>query len=112
MTADSYIQFISLLLIFVVVLAVTYYATKWLAGYQKEKNNGGNIEIIETARISTSKYIQIVRIGDKYMAIAIGKDEITSLGEIDYDSLIINNPSDKNASFKDILEKFKGEIKK
>ncbi len=113
MTADSYIQFISLLLIFVVVLGVTYYVTKWLAGYQKEKNNGGNIEIIETARISTSKYIQIVRIGDKYMAIAVGKDEITSLGEIDRDSLIVKDLSaDNSGSFKDILEKIKGEMKK
>ena len=67
MTADSYLQFIAILIIFVVVLGLTYYVTKWLAGYQKEKNIGKNIEVLETGRISTTKYIQIVRLGNKYM---------------------------------------------
>ena len=113
MTADSYIQFISVLIIFVVVLLATYYVTKYLAGYQKEKNNLGNIEIIETGRITTGKYIQIVRLGDKYMAIAVGKDEITALCEVDKDSLkLADNSSYNNASFKEIFDKFKSEIKK
>ena len=47
------------------------------------------------------------------MAIGVGKDEITSLGEISREDLIIkeDDPQD-NISFKDILEKFKGENKK
>ncbi|MBO6242494.1 MAG: flagellar biosynthetic protein FliO [Butyrivibrio sp.] len=113
MTADSYIQFVSVLLIFVVVLAVTYYVTKYLSGYQKERNALGNIEIIETGRITTGKYIQIVRIGNKYLCIAVGKDEITALGEVDKDSLKLADDSDiKTDSFKEIFDKFKSEIKK
>jgi flagellar protein FliO/FliZ len=102
-----------MLLVFVIVLAATYYFTKWMAGFQKERNLSGNIEVIETARISTTKYIQIVRIGSKYMAIAVGKDEVTNLGEISREDLIFkeDSPEDK-VSFKDILDKFKGEIKK
>ncbi|SFP46174.1 flagellar protein FliO/FliZ [Butyrivibrio proteoclasticus] len=111
MTADSYIQFISVLLIFVVILAVTYYVTKFLAGYQKEKSNLGNIEVIETGRLTTNKYIQIVRLGDKYMAVAVGKDEITALCEIDKDSLKLADDESQNASFKEIFDKFKSEIK-
>ena len=112
MTADSYLQFISILIIFIGVLAATYYVTKFLAGYQKEKTSSGNIEIIETSRISVNKYIQIVRVGDKYMAIGVGKDEITALGEIDKDSLITKEDSATTLSFKEVFEKFKGEIKK
>jgi flagellar protein FliO/FliZ len=102
-----------MLLVFVVVLAATYFFTKWMASFQKEKTSTGNIEVIETARISTTKYIQIVRIGSKYMAIAVGKDEVTSLGEVSREDLIIreDKPED-NLNFKDILEKIKGEIKK
>lgn len=33
---DSYAQFITVLLIFVAVLAVTALVTKWIAGYQKQ----------------------------------------------------------------------------
>ncbi len=102
-----------MLLVFIVVLAATYFFTKWMAGFQREKTSTGNIEVIETARISTTKYIQIVRIGSKYMAIAVGKDEVTSLGEISREDLIIreDKPED-NLNFKDILDKIKGEIKK
>ena len=110
---SSYLQFITMLLVFVVVLVATYFFTKWMAGFQKEKTSTGNIEVIETARISTTKYIQIVRIGSKYMAIAVGKDEVTNLGEISREDLIIREDSpEDNISFKDVLEKIKGEKKK
>jgi flagellar protein FliO/FliZ len=113
MTADSYIQFISVLIIFVVVLVVTYFVTKYIAGYQKEKGNLGNIEIIETEKITTSKYIQIVRLGNKYMAIAVGKDEITALCEVDADSLrFVRDETGNNASFREVFDKIKSEIKK
>ena len=35
--ADSYAQFITVLFIFVAVLAVTALVTKWIAGYQKQQ---------------------------------------------------------------------------
>ncbi len=46
------------------------------------------------------------------MAIGVGKDEITNLGEISKEDLVIkeDNP-ENNLSFKDILEKIKGEKK-
>jgi flagellar protein FliO/FliZ len=102
-----------MLLVFVVVLAATYYFTKWMASYQKQKTSTGNIEVIETARLSATKYIQIVRIGDKYMAIAIGKDEVTPLCEVSREDLIIKeDSSEETLNFKEILEKFKSEKKK
>ena len=113
MGADSYLQFVFILILFVVILALSAFATKWMAGYQKEKGLSGNIEVIETSRISPNKYIQIVRIGDKYMAIAVGKDEITSLGEVDKDSLLFRETTaEDNLNFKEVFEKFKSELKK
>ena len=79
---DSYAQFITVLLIFVAVLAVTALVTKWIAGYQKQQGAAGNIEVLETVRIANNKYIQLVRIGESYFAIAVCKDTVTNLGEI------------------------------
>ncbi len=109
---NSYLQFVSMLLVFVAVLAATYFFTKWMAGYQKDRNTSGNIEVIETMRLSTTKYIQIVRIGQRYVAIAVGKDEVTNLGDISREDLIIreDKPED-TVSFKEILDKLKGEKK-
>lgn len=112
MTGSSYLQFISVLIIFILVLAATYFVTKWIADYQKGTGlSGKNIEIIDTCRISQTKYIQIVRIGGRYTAIAVSKDQVTSLGDVDEKDLIIKDETQENVSFKDILEKIKGEKK-
>ncbi len=110
---SSFLQFIFMLVIFIAVLVATYFFTRWMASYQKERQSSGNIEVIETARLSTTKYIQIVRIGQKYMAIGVGKDEITNLGEVSREDLSFKEEEpETNVSFKDFLEKFKGELKK
>ena len=73
--------------IFVAVLAVTALVTKWIAGYQKQQGAAGNIEVRETVRIANNKYIQLVRIGESYFAIAVCKDTVTALGQIPAEQL-------------------------
>ena len=101
---SSYAQFITVLILFVLVLGVTAVVTKWLAGYQKQQSVGSNIQVIETSRISNNKYIQIVRVGDTYMVIAVCKDTITLLGQISKESLKPANAGG-DFSFRELLEK-------
>ena len=101
---SSYAQFITVLILFVLVLGVTAVVTKWLAGYQKQQSVGSNIQVIETSRISNNKYIQIVRVGDTYMVIAVCKDTITLLGQISKESLKSENTGG-DFSFRELLEK-------
>ena len=107
-TLDSFVQFITILLLFLFVLVITYVVTRWVSGVQKIQMTGKNMELVETMRISNSKYLQIVRVGDKYLVIAVCKDTVTMLAELSADSL---NFTDKNEgsslSFKDILDKLK-----
>ena len=109
-TTDSYAQFITILLLFVFVLAITAVVTKWIGGYQKGLTAGTNMEILETLRLSNNKYIQIVRIGRKYLAVAICKDTVTMLSEIPEEDLSFPEGSDGSAfSFKDVLSKIQKE---
>ncbi len=103
-TPGSYAQFITVLLIFVVVLGITAVVTRWLANYQKQQSVNENIEVIETTRIANNKYIQIIRAGEKYMVIAVCKDTVTMLGEIPEDSLKAMRPV-QNFGFKELLDK-------
>ena len=103
---DSYIQFITVLLIFLFVLLVTYWVTRWTAGYQRSQTVHANMEILETIRLSNNKYVQIVRIGRKYLAVAICKDTVTMLTEIPEQDLVFPDGNvPKTFGFKDILEK-------
>ena len=105
-TTDSYAQFITILLLFVFVLAITAVVTKWIGGYQKGLTVGANMEILETLRLSNNKYIQIVRVGRKYLAVAICKDTVTMLSEIPEEELSFPEGSDGSMfSFKDVLSK-------
>ena len=101
---SSYAQFITVLLIFVAVLGVTAWTTKWIANYQKQQNENGNIEVVETTRIANNKYIQIIRAGEKYMVIAVCKDTVTMLGEIPEEQLKSGNSVQK-FSFRELFEK-------
>ncbi len=84
---SSYAQFITVLVIFVIVLAVTALTTKWIANYQKQQSSNENIEVIETTRIANNKYIQIIRAGKKYIVIAVCKDSVTMLCEVQEEML-------------------------
>ena len=109
--AESFFQLIIILFIFVGVLAVTFYTTKWIVGYQKSHTFNRNLEVIETLKITPNKYIQIVRTGkDTYQVIAIGKDEIVSLGTLSEEQLfeitdLQERSSAPGVDFKNILDK-------
>ncbi len=107
-TLDSFFQMLTLLFIFVVVLALTYFTTRFIAGYQKGKGLERNIEVIETYKVTSNKYIQIIRTGDKYFAVGIGKDEIHMLTEIDPEQLHhANEATAATPGFKEFFNKAK-----
>ena len=102
---NSYAQFLAVLVVFVLVLGITALTTKWIANYQKQQNVTCNIEILETTRISNNKYIQLVRIGETYLAIAVCKDTVTLLGEVPKEQLKESGPKETGKPFKALLEK-------
>ena len=104
-SANSYLQFMTVLILFVFVLAITYWTTKWIAGYQKGKKTNANLEVVETFQIANNKYIQIIRVGQKYLAVAIGKDSVTMLTEIPEDQLTFSSSANnEQVGFKELLE--------
>ncbi len=112
---ESVARLITTLLIFVFVLFITFWTSKFVAGYQKQKMITGNMEVVETLRIAPNKYLQIVRAGEQYFVIAIGKDSITTVGKLSPEELKCTGNTDSDAvypDFKAILEKAKNSRKK
>ena len=105
---ESVIQMITVLFIFVFVLAVTWVSTRYIAGVQKDRCKTGNMELIETLRISNNKYLQIVKVGSKYYCMAVCKDTVTMLGEIRKEEMVFSeNNVNVNMDFQKILESIK-----
>ena len=97
---EAFAQLFTLLIVFIFVLAATYFATRFVGNYQKNKLSGSNIQ-----------YIQVIKVGGKCFAIAVTKDNVSFLCELNEDELIYNSSSDTGTinkeSFKAVLEKFK-----
>lgn len=104
--ADNVIQLFLSILVFVIVLAITFFVTKWIGQYQQVQMKNSNMEVIETMRIMNGKCIQIVRVADEYIVIAVCKDSVTFLTKLDNFS-VEKKDEVVNDSFKDVLEKLK-----
>lgn len=110
---DSYLQFMTVLVLFVLVLGITWAVTKWIAKYQKEQFTTGNLEVLETCRIAAGKSVQIVRAGDKYLVIAIGKDEVHMLAELSKEELVFpQKGAAQEGTFAGVMEQVKRMRKK
>jgi flagellar protein FliO/FliZ len=105
---DGILQAITVLIIFIAVLAATTVVTKWIAGYQKAQWRQENLEVIETLRLSQNKYIQIIRVGNLYMAVGICKDTMTMLGVVEQDGLNLSGKGEGSSDgFQEILKRVK-----
>lgn len=110
---DSLIQLIVVLVIFAFVLVMTVFTTRFIGGYQKLKMSNKNMQLIETLRLSNTKYLALMKVSDKYVVIGVGKDEINKIIELDESEVPDIQPVEEGKpdrlveGFQDILEKFK-----
>ncbi|MBO5372493.1 MAG: flagellar biosynthetic protein FliO [Lachnospiraceae bacterium] len=116
-TFESFFQMLGVLAVFVFVLVITYLTTRWIASYQKEHSFNRNLELVETLKITPNKYVQIVRAGEEYLVIAIGKDEVQLLTRLTEEQLTEIPVSSQSMSvstegFKEIFERLKKHLPK
>ena len=102
---QSLFELLGLILIFVIVLVVCYYTTRFVAGRQLVQKKIGNFEVVETFAISQNKYLQLIRMGNKYVVISIAKDSIAYITELDENEVcqIQKNATLSGKNFKEIL---------
>jgi flagellar protein FliO/FliZ len=101
---EGIIQLIVVFIMFLFVLALAYFTARLAGRFQGNVQSRSNIKVLESARVANNKYIQLVKIGNRYFAIGIGKDTITYLAELEEEELnmvLMEKPSKGN--FKDIL---------
>jgi flagellar protein FliO/FliZ len=110
---DNIIQLLVVLVIFIFVLAITALTTRFIGGYQKEKMGNRNMRMIESLRVANNKYIGLIELGDVYLVVGVGKDEIHPIAKLSKEELPdlkeyadAGSPELKEG-FQEILEKVK-----
>ena len=104
---ENILQLTAVVVVFVLVLAGTYYVTKWIAKSGMIQSQSRNIKVIETFKITNGKYIQIIQLGKKYYSIGVTKDQITFLTPLDEAQLDFSEEvrNGQKVSFKELLDK-------
>ncbi len=101
----SFLKLLMLLIAFILILVASYYVTKWYAksGFIKKQTN--NMEIVDTFSMGPNRQICIVRIGQKYIAVSVCKDQIRYLTEIPEEQLklTVQKPQGDGMPFKDVF---------
>ncbi len=107
-------QLLATIVLFVAVLAVTYYVTKWIAKSGAIQSRSRNIKVIETFKIAPNKYVQIIRLGTRYYSIGVTKDNITFLTPLEEEQLDLQDHGEilQDSSFKDVMGRVASMMKK
>jgi flagellar protein FliO/FliZ len=85
---DSYLQLIGVSLLFLFILAITYFTTRFIGGIKLGQVKNSNFKVIETFKITQNKFLQLVQIGEKYIVLAISKDDIRMIAELTKDEIM------------------------
>lgn len=107
---ESIGQLIVTIVLFLFVLFLAYMAARIAGSFQSNTiNRRSNIKVIEVFHLSNNKYIEIVKIGEHYLALAICKDTVTLLTELDESEVREHEKTMEPINFKSILDKMKNE---
>lgn len=107
-TWDSFIQMLGLVILLIVILIAAYYTTRFIGGIRQGQLKHSNFQVIDAYRISPNKVIEIVKIANKYVVIAIGKDTINYITELDESEVFIRTEQGNELqSFTQTLDKLK-----
>lgn len=107
---DRIAETIILVLIFLFVLFLAYIAARITGSFQSNViNKRSNVKVIEVFRLSNNKVIEIVKIGNQYLALAVCKDTVTLLCELDESEIKEQEATLEPINFKNVLDKIKNE---
>ncbi|MGN0170139.1 MAG: flagellar biosynthetic protein FliO [Lachnospiraceae bacterium] len=110
---DSFVQLLVVLVIFIFVLVITAGTTKWIGGYQKTRMTNKNLRVVESFRLGNNKFLALVEVGEVYLVIGVGKDEIHTIAKLTKEELpeLLSDeePGASNGveGFQEILERIK-----
>ncbi|MDF2944498.1 MAG: hypothetical protein K0S01_3356 [Herbinix sp.] len=105
---DSISQLVGLVFLLIIILVAAYFTSKFVGGIKLGQLRNSNFKVIDSYRISPNKMIQIVKIGNKFVVIAIGKDTINYVTELDEAEVLIKEiQNGDKQNFKQILDKLR-----
>lgn len=106
---DNTLQLFGLILMFCFVLAATYLTSKFIGRFKLGQLRNKNFKVIETYKVAPNKFLQLIKMGNKYVVVSIGKDEINFITELSEEEVLLPMEEDQQVmKFSDFIAKVQG----
>lgn len=93
---EGIFKIIFAILLFLIILALAYFTSKFVAKNSTKLNNGKNMEIIDVLNLGNNKKIIMVKIIDKIYVLGISNTEINTIDTFDSEGSIEKLIKDTN----------------
>ena len=99
-------QLVGVFILFLFILGATYLTTKIVGGVKLNQMKSSNFHVIETYRITQNKFLQLVKVGTRYIVLSISKDNINFIIELQEDEILhLDQMGKSKESFSTIISK-------
>lgn len=108
-TTDNALQLFGLIILFFLIIVATYVTSKFIGNYKLGQMKNKNFKVIETYKVAPNKFLQLIKVGNKYLVISIGKEEIHNITEIPEEDVILPIENEQHGlKFSDLIAKVQG----
>lgn len=118
MEKDSMWEVLSMmgsLVLIVLVLVLTYYATRWYARKMGHAGAGKYIKVLDKTTLSAGSSVAVIKVGDRYYLVGTGDKQVNLLSELEDFQEINPQQMTGDASFskmfKNVMDKVRREDK-
>ena len=105
---ESVLKLIGLIVLCVLIIAASFFVTRMIGRRETGISGNSNFRSLDIYRIAPNKFLQLIQAGSRYFVIAVGKDNVTLICELDKEEISFRNPPGTKVSFKDVLTRMTG----
>ena len=104
---ESILKLIGLIILCILIIAASFFVTRFIGRRETGMSGNSNFKAIDAYRLGPNRFIQLVQIGSRYFVIAVSKDNINLICELDKEDIRFRTESRK-ISFKEIMARAVG----
>lgn len=96
-------QIIFFIVVFIAVIFLAYYSTRFLAKSRIQAMNGKNVSVVESMNLGIGSALYLVKAGEQYFLISATKENVRLISEIDADTVKVVSQGE-GISFEKIMK--------
>lgn len=83
----SALELAGLVILCILIILASYYVTKFIGGKQVRRQKNSNFQLLDVYSLGNNRALQIIKVGTKFIVLAISKDSVTMITELTEDEI-------------------------